>query len=155
MQKKKDTPAITVTPPYIYGGAIVVGVILHRFFSIELIPRRISIYGGIFFILFVVPIALFSIREFQRYRTTVDHKKPTTAIITTGPFRFTRNPLYLAGLLLLTGIGFLLNNIWIIGMLIPVIIIMTRSVIFHEEEYLTEQFGEKYLQYKSSVRRWL
>jgi protein-S-isoprenylcysteine O-methyltransferase Ste14 len=82
-------------------------------------------------------------------------RKPTTSIVSTGPYRFTRNPIYLSMTLLAVGIAVLANTIWILVMLAPVLFVMQFLVIAREESYLTRKFGEEYLRYKSKVRRWI
>ncbi len=131
------------------------GIIINYFIPINLIPRVIQFSFGIAIVSFGILIASFGFHEFRKYRMSIDPKLPPTRLITTGPFRFTRNPLYLALCTMEFGIGVLLNNIWIIGMVLPIIIILTFTAILNEEHYLFEKFGEEYLKYKSSVRRWL
>lgn len=80
---------------------------------------------------------------------------PTTAIIDTGPFALTRNPLYLSMTLLYTGLTLIINTIWPLLLLPFVLVVVQRGVIEREERYLERKFGEEYLSYKSRVRRWL
>src|SRR4029434_8133859 len=79
----------------------------------------------------------------------------TTAIVASGPFRFSRNPLYLALTLLYLGLTLAFNTWWGIVVLVPVLIIMHRGVVQREERYLEQKFGETYRQYRSKVRRYL
>ncbi len=96
-----------------------------------------------------------SLLQFRKAKTTVRPDKPASALITTGPFRFSRNPLYLAWSILYTGVGLWLNNAWVMALLIPTILVITFAVIVREEQYLLKQFGEDYQYYQATVRRWL
>ena len=92
---------------------------------------------------------------FRRHGTTTDHSKPTTALITGGPFRFSRNPIYLALILIFTGLSLAYGNGW--GLIITVLfsIAIARFTIRPEEEHLAGKFEADYSRYRSSVRRWL
>jgi protein-S-isoprenylcysteine O-methyltransferase Ste14 len=91
----------------------------------------------------------------QNAHTNVNPTRPVTAIVTEGPFRFTRNPLYLGFTLFYTGVTLLVNSLWMVLLLPFVLFLMTFSVIEREERYLERKFGEQYLAYKRRVRRWL
>ena len=91
----------------------------------------------------------------RRARTSLDFRRPTIALVTTGPFRFSRNPSYLSLSLLYIGIGIAMDSIWVLAMIIPVVVVTHVTVIVREERYLERVFGEDYRRYKASVRRWL
>ena len=93
--------------------------------------------------------------EFRRARTSFDVRKPSTSLITTGPFRFSRNPIYLAMTLLQLGIGIAVDGVWILAALVRALVAMHYGVIVREERYLERKFGDAYRGYKTSVRRWL
>ena len=92
---------------------------------------------------------------FQRKGTAVEPWKPTTAIVTTGPYRLTRNPAYLGMALIYAGIAVMSDAFWTLAPLPLVLLIIDRAVIAREERYLERKFGQEYLDYKRSVRRWL
>ena len=77
------------------------------------------------------------------------------AVIATGPYRFSRNPIYLSFTLLQLGLGMWANSAWVVGMLIPTLVLMSYGVIAREEQYMAEKFGEEYLRYTAAVRRWM
>jgi len=81
--------------------------------------------------------------------------KPTTALVTEGPFRYSRNPIYLALTLLYVGVALLINALWILLLVVPAVLVLRYGVIAREEAYLTRKFGEAYRQYMAQVRRWL
>jgi len=105
----------------------------------------------------VVAIALFaySVTTFRAAGTPVPARKPTTVIVRTGPYRFSRNPIYLAFSLLQLGISIWVNSVWLLATLAGAAALIHYVVIRREEQYLERRFGAQYLDYKASVRRWL
>jgi protein-S-isoprenylcysteine O-methyltransferase Ste14 len=91
----------------------------------------------------------------KRAGTNVDPREPTTAIVTGGPYRFTRNPLYLSMTLVYAGITALANALPAALLLPAVLAFMRRGVIEREERYLERKFGDEYMDYKARVRRWI
>jgi protein-S-isoprenylcysteine O-methyltransferase Ste14 len=102
-------------------------------------------------------IALFagSAARFRAAGTPVPARKPTTAIVRTGPYRFSRNPIYLAFSLIHLGIASWANSVWLLATLVGAVALIHYVVIRREERYLERLFGAEYLAYKASVRRWL
>jgi protein-S-isoprenylcysteine O-methyltransferase Ste14 len=88
-------------------------------------------------------------------RTPVPGNEPTSAIVQSGPYRFTRNPIYLAFSVLVLGIACWVNSIWLLGTLAAAVSLMSFVVIPREERYLERRFRAEYLEYKAKVRRWL
>lgn len=92
----------------------------------------------------------------RRAGTTISVDRPTTAIVASGPYRYSRNPLYVALTLLYLGLGAAaLNTLWALVLLPPLLVVIQRGVIEREERYLERKFGEEYRRYKRRVRRWL
>ena len=87
--------------------------------------------------------------------TNVNPTLPTTAIVENGPFRLTRNPLYLGLTFIYVGLSFFLNTWWSLFLLIPVWLVMHFLVVRREEAYLERKFGQSYLAYCQRVRRYL
>jgi protein-S-isoprenylcysteine O-methyltransferase Ste14 len=96
-----------------------------------------------------------SILQFVRHGTHPDPSKPSTTLITTGPYRYSRNPIYLAYSLMHFGIALWAAKAWLLITLLLAVALIQFGVVVREEEYLGRRFGESYLQYKGSVRRWL
>lgn len=148
-------PGIRIPPPVIYVAAIAIGFGINYLWPISLwsgssryvIGSVVPLVGGV-----IMPLVL---RRFRRAGTTFDVRKPASALITEGPYRFSRNPSYVALTLLYLGIGILLNNGWILILVAPVFIVMDLWVVRREERHLEATFGEEYLRYKAAVRRWL
>ena len=154
-QELPDNPRVIAFPPLIFGGALIIGLIVHYFVPIQFLAGTLSIWLGVLLILVAGPIILSAVRTIRRAQTAFDLRKPTTSIVTEGAFRFSRNPAYLALTLLYLGIASLINSIWVFLMIVPTVIVMQRGVIKREERYLERKFGEEYLRYKEQVRRWI
>jgi protein-S-isoprenylcysteine O-methyltransferase Ste14 len=87
--------------------------------------------------------------------TNIDPTLPTTAVVASGPFHFSRNPLYVALTLVYLGLTLLANTQWGLVMLVPLLFVMHRGVVLREERYLEQKFGETYRAYRRKVRRYL
>lgn len=149
------TPGVIAPPPIIYLCSILAGFILQRVWPLEVLPVRMGTAVGGPVIVVAVLLFVLCIREFRAAGTSVQTRRPTTVIIKTGPYGFSRNPIYLSFTLLQVGVGILANSVWVLGMVVPALVLMSYGVVAREERYLERKFGEEYLQYKSSVRRWL
>ena len=115
-------------------------------------------FGGIAIVLFLglsLLILALSFREFARAKTSVRPDHRADALIQTGPFACSRNPLYVAVVLLILGIGVWVNSTWIWVMVAPLVLVMNTAVIVREERHLEQRFGREYTDYKKAVRRWL
>ena len=91
----------------------------------------------------------------QRAGTHVDPALPATVLVVTGPFRFSRNPMYLARTLLYAGLALVMNTLWPLIALAPLLVLIQHGVIYREERYLDATFGHAYRQYQAQVRRWI
>ncbi len=98
---------------------------------------------------------LWSARTFARRGENIRIEKPTNSLVTSGPFRFSRNPIYLALTLAYIGLSLVFNSYWPLPFLPLVLVIMHFGVIRREETYLEELFGQDYRDYRARVRRWL
>jgi len=144
-----------VRPPPVYLTSILAGLALQFFWPLRLVPPRLSLPLGAAAIVAAVALFITAVRTFRAAGTPVPGNQPTSAIVRTGPYRFTRNPIYLAFSLLQLGIGFWVNSLWLLLTLIPAVLLMSLVVIPREETYLEARFPSEYLPYKKSVRRWL
>ena len=104
-----------------------------------------------------VAVALFlsAVRTLWTAGTPVPGNRPTTTIVRTGPYRCSRNPIYLSFSLLQLGVAVWVNGLWLLVTLMPALGLMSFVVIPREEQYLETRFPSDYLPYKASVRRWL
>jgi protein-S-isoprenylcysteine O-methyltransferase Ste14 len=150
-----DNPGVIAPPPLIYAGALVIGLLANRMYPVPFIPRGLSRVLGWPLIVGGLVIGSLGFREMQRAGTNVDPREPTTAIVTGGPYSFTRNPLYLSMTLIYGGITALAKALPA-ALLLPIVLaIMRRGVIEREERYLERKFGDEYLDFKARVRRWI
>jgi protein-S-isoprenylcysteine O-methyltransferase Ste14 len=150
-----DNPGVIAPPPLIYAGALATGLLANLLSPIPFLPRGLSRVLGWPLIVGGLVIGSLAFREMKRAGTNVDPREPTTAIVTEGPYRFTRNPLYLCLTLVYAGISAITNALWSILLLPLVLLVMRRGVIEREERYLEGKFGGEYLDYKARVRRWI
>jgi protein-S-isoprenylcysteine O-methyltransferase Ste14 len=152
---KSDHPGVIAPPPLIYLGFLALGFLLDWFWPVTVHVPNFLRYGLALALASVgVVIALAAFREFRRAKTNVLPHKPTTAIITSGPFASMRNPLYLALALLHSAVAIAAGNAWALMLLAPALLVINYFVIAREERYLEAKFGEDYLTYKNRVSRW-
>ena len=149
----RDVPGVIAPPPLIYLGGLVAGLLLDRTWPLAAVGAR-PVPGAALIVLGAVLMGL-GIREFKRAGTDFKPYRPTVRLITTGPFRFTRNPLYLSLTLVYGGIALTVGSSWAFLLLAPVLGLIRYGVIAREERYLEAKFGTAYKSYKGSVRRWL
>ena len=151
----QDNAGVKFPPPFIFLISILIGLGLNRARPMSVVPENLAMPFGVAFIVAAIALAFLGFRELGRHKTTIRPDEPSAAIVKTGPYRFTRNPLYVSLSALHLGIGLWMNNLWVVVMLVPVGVVMTTQVIAREEAYLERAFGEDYLRYKASVRRWI
>ncbi len=150
----KDTPGV-IPPPLIYGCALLIGLGLDWLWPNPVLPVPAQyLVGGIVIALAGVLIAVV-LREFFRAKTTFGFRSPSSALITSGPFRYSRNPAYVTLSLLYFGFGIVVDSVWILGLGVVAVLITHYAVILCEEAYLERQFGDEYRAYVAEVRRWI
>ena len=144
-----------VRPPFVYLGSIALGLMVHFIWPARLVPPSASTPVGAIVTLVAVALFVSAVRTFRAAGTPIPGNRPTTTIVRTGPYRFSRNPIYLAFSLLQIGLFFWVNSLGLLITLIPAVALMSLVVIPREERYLEARFPSEYLSYKASVRRWL
>jgi protein-S-isoprenylcysteine O-methyltransferase Ste14 len=149
-----DTAQVLVLPPLLYGAACVVGLLLHVAFPVLILSNTLARGIGVGCVLVSLLPVLTTLRVLSCAHTPVDPRRPTTALVTEGPFRYSRNPIYLALTLLYLGVAFLVNALWILFLIVPALVVLRYGVIAREEAYLARKFGTAYHQYTAQVRRW-
>lgn len=159
MTNSRDIAGVVARPPFIYGGALLVGGVAGRLLPVLAWPPDWPVDGARIagFLLLVVGVLLMAagVLTFKRHGTPVPTDQPTTALVTTGVYGISRNPLYLALTAIYLGIALLLPSLPALVLLLPVLVVMRYGVIAREESYLEGKFGEAYRAYKARVRRWL
>jgi protein-S-isoprenylcysteine O-methyltransferase Ste14 len=154
MTTAQDKAQVNILPPLIPLAALGIGILGHFILPIEIAPDAISRPVGAVAILLSVILVADAWRELRRARTAFDVRRPTTALVRSGVFGFSRNPVYLSMLLLCFGIAFLVNSVAMALAAIPAGSALCLLVIRREESYLERKFGGEYLTYKTAVRRW-
>jgi len=153
-----DYADVTVKPPLLFGGALALGYVLSLYWPLGpglASPNALAVTVGLAFIAGGFALAIFSVRAFRRAGTKVVPGQPATALVTTGPYRVTRNPIYLGFVLVYFGLSIVLTSVWVLLLLFPVLVILQRGVVAREEVYLERKFGDAYRAYKARVPRWL
>lgn len=149
----RDHAGVIAPPPVIFAISVLLGWLLDKTVPLGTWEINATIPGfmliGSGFLL-----AFTCIRFFRLAGTTADPYSSTDAISSSGPYRFSRNPMYLSLCLVQSGTGLWLNSLWILLMILPALIVLHYGVISREERYLEKKFGNEYLQYKNRVRRW-
>ena len=152
-----DSAGVLFSGPAGYLVPIAVGLVLH--FGVRAVPILPADWVGLVIGLPLIVGAVFVIawqtRTFIKAGTTFIAWETTTELITWGPFRFSRNPGYLASAIIHLGLAFSLNSLWLLLTLPATVFALTLEVAITEEPYLEQKFGEEYRRYRARVRRWL
>lgn len=159
MSRAADSPRVLVPPPLIYVSLAAVG------FALDLaVPWRLAAGGVVEHVVELagaavlaagIALDLVSLALFLRARTSPIPFRPASAIVAVGPYRFTRNPMYLGMTLTVAGIGLVTNVGWLLASALAAALVIDRAVIPREEAYLQRRFGAAYDDYRRRVRRWL
>ncbi|MDA0689165.1 MAG: isoprenylcysteine carboxylmethyltransferase family protein [Proteobacteria bacterium] len=147
--------AVKFPPPLIFLLLIFLGFGLHRLIPLPMgLPDSVQWLGYVFCLLAIaVPLQVNGV--FNRVGTAIEPWKPTNSLVTDGLYRWSRNPIYTAFCLFNIGVGVAGNNLWVTLSFIPGAVLVYLIAIAKEENYLQQKFGEEYLAYKRSVRRWI
>lgn len=141
-------------PPLVYLASIALGLVIDLIWPARLVPPSISMPIGLLVTLGAVTLFVWAVRTFRVAGTPIPGNRPTTTIVRAGPYRSTRNPIYLAFSLLQLGLSLWVNSLGLLLTLIPAVALMSLVVIPREERYLAARFPVEYLPYRASVRRW-
>jgi protein-S-isoprenylcysteine O-methyltransferase Ste14 len=144
-----------VRPPLVFLISLVTGALIQLAIPLPFLPGMLAVPLGASLVVLAIALFAYSVASFRAAGTPVPARKPTTVIVRTGPYRFSRNPIYLAFSLLQLGIAIWVNSLWLLATLIGAVALIHCVVIRREEQYLERRFGKQYVDYKASVRRWL
>jgi protein-S-isoprenylcysteine O-methyltransferase Ste14 len=144
-----------VRPPFVYLGSIGLGLLAHGFWPVRLLPASLSVPIGVMVVLVAAALFISSVRTFRKAGTPVPGNRATTTIVRSGPYGFSRNPIYLAFTLFQLGLAAWINSLSMLLTLVPALGLMALVVVPREERYLEARFPSEYLPYKRTVRRWL
>jgi protein-S-isoprenylcysteine O-methyltransferase Ste14 len=156
MADTTDTANVIFRPPIAWAVAVLAGLALNWLMPLPFVPAAVPT-GWLGAMVFALALALFawSIATITQAGSNVPTNLPTTTIVDTGPYRFTRNPIYLGMVLGLIGLAIALNSLWLLLTLVPFAAVIRYGVIAREEAYLERKFGDVYRRYRARVRRWL
>lgn len=153
--RNPDSPGVLVWPPLLYGCAFLLGLVLTWLLPLGRLAAMPARIAGAVCVAAGLGIAWWGEQAMHRAGTNVRPDLPSTALVSDGPFRYTRNPLYVGLTLLYAGAALLIPSTWPLILLVPVLLVMRWGVIAREERYLEGKFGEPYRTYLGRVRRWL
>lgn len=154
MAAERDNPGVVAPPPLIYLAALLTGLGLEYLWPPTSLADEVGNPVGAGLVLSGLAVAVTAIRGFRRAGTNVEPWQPSTALVASGPYRYTRNPMYVGLTLIYLGVTAAFGALWMAAMLLPALVIMRYGVIAREERYMEAKFGDAYRDYKASVRRW-
>ena len=154
-KQRADSPGVIAPPPLLYAGSLLVGLAIDHRFPLALFSGSAAKVVGVFLILSGVALVYWSFIAMRHIGTSANPYKAAQALAMDGPYRFSRNPIYVAMNGAYIGTSLLIDSIWPIVLLPPLMALMNWGVIFREERHLEEKFGGAYQAYKKRVRRWL
>src|SRR5215211_50941 len=155
VSKPADHAGVWVPPPLIYVVLFGLGLLLHQIVPLAFLPVVPARVAALFFLGGGVLLAGWSNLLFWRAHTSLVPIKPTTALVGSGPYRLTRNPMYLGLLCVYIAVALWLSLLWALILVPLVILAVQRLAIAKEERYLEQKFGDTYRQYRARVRRWI
>jgi protein-S-isoprenylcysteine O-methyltransferase Ste14 len=155
MTLRPDSPGVHFPPPLLYAVAVIGGWLLHRQWPLPIANGTALTVGAWLLVACWAVLAGMSIGLFRRKQTSMITIRPASMLVTTGPYTFTRNPMYVSLALLTLAFALFLNTWWIAVLLVPALLAVRRFVIVPEEKYLRRHFGAEYEAYSRRVRRWL
>jgi protein-S-isoprenylcysteine O-methyltransferase Ste14 len=163
MQQVQETPetakgqeASQAAPaPLIFVAVLLAGILLSVAFPVNFLPRVVTVIAGAVCVLLPFGLGFAALGAMRRAKTSVIPYRPTTALLTNGPYRLSRNPMYLGMVIQYVGLALLFDALWAIALLPLALVVVHITVIQREERYLEQRFGQGYRAYKARVRRWI
>ncbi|MEJ2621219.1 MAG: isoprenylcysteine carboxylmethyltransferase family protein [Candidatus Thiodiazotropha sp.] len=151
----KDHANVIIPPPVIHILSMAMGGAIGVYFPLSLPQLAMLQWFGAVLSGISLIITLWGMREFHVLDNPVAPNQPINQLMACGPYRFTRNPLYLSLILLQLGLGLIFLNGWMVLLLLPVVLVVRYYVVAREEAYLMRRFGTAYQAYQKQVRRWI
>ncbi|MDH5230946.1 MAG: isoprenylcysteine carboxylmethyltransferase family protein [Gammaproteobacteria bacterium] len=146
---------IRIIPPVYMASLAIIAYGLHHLWDLQLSEHGLLKMSGIALVVLAFILTFWAMFTFKQFNTTIDVRKTASKLVTQGPFRFSRNPIYMAALVLFIGIGVWLNNYWFCLAAVILQQILARLIIPVEEHFLKKNFTAEYESYCQQVRRWL
>jgi protein-S-isoprenylcysteine O-methyltransferase Ste14 len=156
MPETADHADVRVLPPLLFLASIALGVLVQLALPLRFASQSgLRVPFGLALVAAGVAAGAWTIVWMRRTHQDPDPRKPSPELIVGGPFRWSRNPIYVGMTLVQAGVGIALGNLWLLLLLVPTVAVLQREVIAKEEAYLIRKFGDPYVAYQRSVRRWL
>lgn len=151
-----DTANVIVHPPVAWGLAVIVGLAVNWLVPLPFLPANLPAgwFGAVLFVL-AIALGVWAVVTMTRAGSHVPTNRPSTTVVEAGPYRFTRNPIYLGMFLGQIGLAIAFNTLWLLMTMVPFAVVIRYGVVAREEAYLGRKFGEVYRGYCSRVRRWV
>lgn len=153
--EKTDHAGVRIPPPFVFLGFLIAGIVSQSRWIEGVFPISMEFYLGALIVLFGLILMLTGARKFKKADTNIEPWKPTSNIISHGPYAYSRNPLYIAMTIIYLGIALAAGSTIALLLLVPCLLFIRYYVIAREESYLERAFGDEYLAYKCKVRRWI
>lgn len=159
-EEKGSGPGVRFPPPFIFVGGILAGWLLgSRVYNLPLIPGSVPpiVFRSLGYLLVLIGfgVAAWGMMTFARAHTAIIPNRPASSLVESGPYRFTRNPMYTGMTIAYVGVAVHLNSGWTVLLLPLVLFLLHRFVIRREEKYLSAAFGDTYDAYRARVKRWV
>lgn len=155
MAESPDNAGVRFPPPFIYALAVIGGYLLNRRWPLPVGDSAVVHLFAWTLLIIWAALMVSSIGKFRSSGTSIVPVNPATTLVLSGPYRFTRNPMYLSLAALTVALGLFMHTWWPIALLLPVLLVVQLFVIAPEERYLERRFGADYVRYTQRVRRWL
>jgi protein-S-isoprenylcysteine O-methyltransferase Ste14 len=152
---QEDRPNIIPWPPIIYLGAALLGVLAQRVIPLPGLGGAVFQIIGALLAIAALSLDMATFTTFRKHKTTIMPNQAATNLITTGPFAWSRNPIYVANTALVLGAGLYFGNIWLVGLAFVAALMTLKLAIEREERHLAAKFGAAWETYAVRVRRWI
>jgi protein-S-isoprenylcysteine O-methyltransferase Ste14 len=148
-------PNVKIIPPLVYLAGIVIGIVISIWIPTKIVPSSLAwMLGGILIVCGAI-LTGSAILKFKGVGTTVRPDRAASTLVDVGPYRITRNPMYLGLALVYVGVALADQSVWALILLPVVLSIIQRRAIEPEEAFLERRFGADYIRYKENVSRWI
>jgi protein-S-isoprenylcysteine O-methyltransferase Ste14 len=153
----QDYPDVKIPPPLIFFAIMGIAGLLEYGVALNYPRGPVALRGAVALIVFIFSgyLALHAVVVLKKHGSFIDTRKPTARIVEDGPFRLSRNPMYLSLILVLFGLALLFLSFWFLFAAVALWLVFNRIAVLPEEVYLESKFGDRYTAYKMRVRRWV
>lgn len=155
MGQPSGSPGVLLPPRALFAGTLLLGLVLHWLTPVPVLRPWVARLLGVAVLVPSIWLAGAAEKAFKRAGTNIRPDQPSLVLLSDGPFRFSRNPLYLATTGMYVAVALLVNALWPLVLLIPMLAVLHWGVIRREERYLEDKFGAPYREYRQRVRRWV